>query len=75
MEVMSEAEVFVETAFGKMTDGLDYHLLVLLFKLPMTTTNNPSKHISEVVLSIIFGTARGLTSGRLTIVQLLDYIQ
>lgn len=30
MEVMVEAEVFVEVAFGKVMDGLDYDRLALI---------------------------------------------
>ena len=33
MEVMVEAEVFVEVAFGKVADGLDYNLFVTSYRV------------------------------------------
>lgn len=68
LEIMTEAEVFVEVAFGKLMDGLDYIRFVLfggfIYKFPL-----------EEVLSLIFGRAQDMINGALITVQLLDYIR
>lgn len=49
MEVMTEAEIFVEVAFGKVMDGLDYNRFLpacILFSY---------RTISEEASSVIFG--------------------